>query len=112
LRQCGKHPPVTVSPAYQDWVTKGAHLHVGGEEVRIFPDDKGGYGGQPLRRRGGMATRRDVEAAFCALSEDDQLRERLIANAESAMNEMNARHWASAQNRAAEMKFLIEALRR
>lgn len=112
MLQCNKHARVTVSPAFGDWVTKGAHVHVGGEEVRIYPDEKGSYDAEPIRRRGGVASQADVSAAMCALHEDKQLREDLIAKAESVMEAMNSGQWGSGQGRAAEMMFLIVALRR
>lgn len=112
MRQCGNHPRVTVSPGGSDWANKGAHVYVGGEEVRILPDYKGEVDGRPLRRKGGAADQSDVDAALCALKEDKQLRDNLIGHAESVMHRMNADEWGVGENRAVEMKFLNDALRR
>lgn len=77
-----------------------------------MPDHKGEIDGCPIRRKGGAAGQADVNAALCALREDKQLRDNLIGHAESVMHRMNADEWHVGENRAAEMEFLIDALRR
>ncbi len=102
--------PCRVSPVASDWATKGAHVHVGADEVRIFPNHLGGVGAEGIRLRSGMASDQSVEAALAALRSDPQLRADLIAKAGSAMTEMNAHNWGNNLNRAAEMRRLINAL--
>jgi hypothetical protein len=46
------------------------------------------------------------------LSTSGTLRQDLICKTEAVMREMNAHNWGNAANRAAEMNFLIKALRR
>ncbi|MFI6286665.1 polymorphic toxin-type HINT domain-containing protein [Streptomyces sp. NPDC051018] len=105
-------PTVRISPAGSDWATKGAHMHVGSSEVRIFPNGAGGVGFKGLRMSNGMASKRDVAAAQKAIMGDPRLRADLIGKARSAMADMNAHNWGNSVNRAAEMNFLIKALRR
>jgi RHS repeat-associated protein len=111
---------VTVSPAFQDWVTKGAHLHIGGMEVRVFPTADGGIGAEGIRLTNGrLPSTAQVNEVLNALKSDPELRADLIQKARSVMNNMNADARASAgeakiygmaQNRAAELHFLIKAL--
>ncbi|WP_194922496.1 LamG-like jellyroll fold domain-containing protein [Catenulispora pinisilvae] len=101
---------VTVSPAFQDWATKGAHVHVGRNEVRIFPNGGGSIGAEAIRLRTGTASAADVQTALDALNSDPALRADLIAKTQSAMDSMNAGEWGMSTNRAAEMHFLIKAL--
>ena len=99
-----------MSPAAQDWGTKGAHIHVGNHEVRIFPDGNGGIGAEPIRLTNGAATADDVQQALRQIQTNPGLRADLIRQAQSAMQSMNAGEWGMATNRAAEMNFLIKAL--
>jgi hypothetical protein len=101
---------VRVSPAAQDWATKGAHVHVGNHEVRIFPDGKGGIGAEPIRLRSGTATQQDVQRAISEIRNNAALRADLIDKARSAMDSMNSGEWGMSSNRGAEMHFLIKAL--
>ncbi|MDX8031676.1 polymorphic toxin-type HINT domain-containing protein [Lentzea sp. BCCO 10_0856] len=103
-------PAIRISPAASDWATKGAHMHVGSAEVRVFPTDKGGVGFEGLRMRNGMASARDVEAARTAIMARPDLRADLISKARSAMADMNGHNWGNSLNRASEMNYLIKAL--
>jgi RHS repeat-associated protein len=103
---------VRVSPMASDWATKGAHVHIGGNEVRVFPDGSGGIGAEPIRLSTGTATAGQVQRVLDSLNSSSALREDLISKATSAMHEMNAHNWGNYINRAAEMNFLIKALRR
>jgi RHS repeat-associated protein len=108
VHNCGG--PVRVSPAAQDWGTKGAHVHVGNHEVRIFPDGRGGIGAEPIRLRSGSATQNDVQKALNEIHSSPQFRSALAQQARSAMDSMNRGEWGMSTNRAAEMHFLIKAL--
>jgi WXG100 family type VII secretion target len=101
-----------VSPMASDWATKGAHIHIGGNEVRIFPDHEGGIGVEPIRLSTGIATKADVQTVLDAVHSSPELRQDLIIKTEAAMREMNSGNWGNALNRAPEMHFLIKALRR
>jgi hypothetical protein len=101
---------VSVSPMASDWATKGAHVHVCGNEVRVFPTAGGGIGAEPIRLSTGTATQRQVQHVLDCISSCAPLREDLAAKAGAAMTEMNAHNWGNAVNRAAEMNFLIKAL--
>jgi hypothetical protein len=103
-------PACRVSPVASDWATKGAHVHIGGDEVRIFPDGNGGIGAAPIRLRTGTASDKSVQAALDAIRNDPQLRADMIAKARSAMEHMNSHNWNNNVNRASEMHFLIKAL--
>jgi hypothetical protein len=52
-----------------------------------------------------------VQEALAAIRSDPDLRNDLIAKATSAMDSMNSGEWGMASNRAAEMHFLIQALK-
>jgi RHS repeat-associated protein len=101
---------IHVSPAYQDWGTKGAHLHIDGKEVRIFPDGQGGIGADGIRLSNGTPTPKQVQQVLDAVKSDPSLRADLIQKARSAMDDMNAGSYGMSKNRAAEMNFLIKAL--
>lgn len=103
---------VKVSPMAPDWATKGAHVHIGGNEVRVFPDSSGGVGAEPIRLSTGTATAEQVQRVLDRLNSSSPLREDLISKADSAMREMNSHNWGNSINRAAEMNFLIKALRK
>jgi hypothetical protein len=103
-------PSIRISPAASDWATKGAHIHVGSSEVRVFPTGDGGVGFEGLRMSNGMASARDVEAARKAIMGSPELRADLIDKARSAMADMNDHNWGNSVNRASEMNFLIKAL--
>ncbi|MGW4524997.1 polymorphic toxin-type HINT domain-containing protein [Amycolatopsis sp. NPDC004378] len=103
-------PAIRISPAASDWATKGAHMHVGSSEVRIFPTGDGGVGFEGLRMSNGTASARDVETARNAIMSTPELRADLIGKARSAMADMNDHNWGNSVNRASEMNFLIKAL--
>ncbi len=103
-------PNIRISPAASDWATKGAHMHVGSSEVRIFPTGNGEVGFEGIRLSNGMASARDVEAARSAIMGNPALRADLIDKARSAMADMNDKNWGNSVNRGAEMNFLIKAL--
>jgi hypothetical protein len=101
---------VTVSPMASDWATKGAHVNVGGNEVRVFPTAGGGIGAEPIRLRTGTATDKQVQTVLDCIASCPALPQDLTAKAGAAMVEMNSHNWGNALNRAAEMNFLIKAL--
>ncbi|MEV0949670.1 polymorphic toxin-type HINT domain-containing protein [Promicromonospora sp. NPDC050249] len=101
---------IHASVAYGDWGNKGAHVHIGRNEVRIFPDGKGGIGGKPIRLRHGSASDGEVKTVLAEIDKNPALREDIIAKATSARNSMNAGEYGTQVNRAAEMQFLIKAL--
>lgn len=103
-------PAIRISPAASDWATKGAHMHIGSSEVRIFPTGDGGVGFEGLRMSNGTASARDVETARSAIMGNPELRADLIGKARSAMADMNDHNWGNSVNRASEMNFLIKAL--
>jgi RHS repeat-associated protein len=108
VHNCGD---VTVSPAASDWATKGAHVHVGGNEVRVFPNGQGGVGAEPIRLSSGTATPRQVQRVLDCINSCASLRSDLISKASSAMDEMNnGGNWGNTINRGSEMHFLIKAL--
>ncbi|WP_460407302.1 polymorphic toxin-type HINT domain-containing protein, partial [Actinophytocola sediminis] len=108
VHNCGG--TVRVSPSAQDWGTKGAHMHVGNHEVRIFPDGNGGVGAEAIRLRSGTATSADVQRALAEIESNPRVRADLIDKARSAMSSMNNGEWGMSKNRAAEMHYLIRAL--
>ncbi|MFI6682440.1 polymorphic toxin-type HINT domain-containing protein [Streptomyces sp. NPDC050485] len=103
---------VRVSPMASDWATKGAHLHFGADEVRVFANESGGLGAKPLRMSNGWASDKSVQKVLDTLNASPELREDLIAKASEAMAEMNKHNWGNEKNRAAEMSRLINALKK
>jgi RHS repeat-associated protein len=101
---------IRVSPVSQDWGTKGAHLHVGGQEVRVFPRADGEIGVEGIRLKTGLPTSDQLDQVLAALKSDPTLRADLIQKARAAMDAMNRGAYGMSQNRAAEMHFLIKAL--
>ena len=101
---------IHASVAYKDWANKGAHVHVGNHEVRIFPDGQGGIGAEPIRLRNGVASDKEVKEVLDAIGDDPSLRKDIIAKATSARDAMNAGDYGTQVNRAAEIHFLIKAL--
>jgi RHS repeat-associated protein len=107
LMNCNIH----VSSAFQDWGTKGAHVHIDGAEVRVYPDGQGGIGVEGIRlRNGNVPTPKQLAQVQNAIETDPGLRADLIQKTRSVMDNMNAGTYGMAQNRAAEMNFLIKAL--
>ncbi|MCT2592228.1 hypothetical protein LHJ74_20370 [Streptomyces sp. N2-109] len=96
--------------AYQDWGTKGAHIHVGNREVRIFPDGKGGIGAEPIRLKAGTASERDAQRALQEVRSNPEFRKDLMEKAKSARESMNKGEYGMSSNRAAEIHFIIKAL--
>jgi hypothetical protein len=101
---------IRVSPVASDWATKGAHLHVGADEVRVFPTGDGGIGAEGIRLRTGMVSDRSVQQVLDTLRNSPELRQDVITEARSAMEHMNDHHWGNDKSRAAEMNFPIKAL--
>jgi hypothetical protein len=101
---------IRASVAYQDWATKGAHIHIGKSEVRIFPDDKGGIGAEAIRLRSGTASPKEVQKVLDEIHSNPDLRADIVQKATSARNSMNAGELGMRYNRAAEMHFLIKNL--
>ncbi|MGC9501868.1 polymorphic toxin-type HINT domain-containing protein [Streptomyces sp. WG7] len=101
---------VRVSPMAPDWATKGAHLHVGADEVRVFGDEVGGIGAKPLRMSHGWASNKSVQKVLDTLKSSPELRKDLIQKARAAQTEMNKHNWGNAKNRALELQYLIKAL--
>jgi hypothetical protein len=82
-------------------------------EIRIFPNESGGIGGEAIRLRTGTASQGQVDSALRQVAENPELRRTLINNSRSAMDTMNSGgNWGNSVNRGAEMKFLIDALER
>ncbi|MEV0484970.1 DUF6531 domain-containing protein [Streptomyces sp. NPDC050508] len=106
LASCDIHASV----AFQDWGTKGAHIHIGKNEVRVFPDDNGGIGAEPIRLKSGTASARDVQKVLAEIQSNQALRDDIISKATSARDSMNKGEFGMSQNRAAEMHFLIKNL--
>ncbi|WP_399929799.1 DUF6531 domain-containing protein [Streptomyces kanamyceticus] len=101
---------IHASVAYQDWGNKGAHIHIKNNEVQIFPDDKGGIGGRPIRLKHGSASEREVQKVLDEIHSNRALRDDIIAKATSARDSMNKGEFGMSQNRAAEMHFIIKNL--
>ena len=101
---------VRVSPMASDWATKGTRVHIGRNEVRVFPDGAGGIGAEPIRLSTGTASASQVQDVLDCLATCASLRQDLIAKASAAMQEMNVGNWGNTVNRAPEMQFLIKAL--
>ncbi|MBO3752717.1 hypothetical protein J5X84_42275 [Streptosporangiaceae bacterium NEAU-GS5] len=93
-------PCIRVSVAYQDWATKGAHLHIGGKEVRVFPDGEGGIGVKGIRLKSGVPSDAEVQEVLDAIRSDAKLRGNLIRNAKEAMARMNSGSMGMSKNRA------------
>ncbi len=101
---------IHASPAASDWATKGAHLHIGNQEVRIYPTNDGGLGFEGIRLKSGLPSDAQVEAVRDAVMTDSDLRADLIGKARSAMQDMNNHNWGNSVNRAFEMHILIKNL--
>jgi RHS repeat-associated protein len=101
---------IHASVAYQDWATKGAHMHIGKHEVRIFPNGQGGIGAEAIRLRSGTAGPKDVQKVLDEIRSNPSLRSDIIQKAKSARDSMNAGEFGMHSNRAAEIHFLIKAL--
>ncbi|MFD8479561.1 DUF6531 domain-containing protein [Kitasatospora sp. NPDC059673] len=112
-----------VSAMAPDWATKGAHIHVGRDEVRVWAEKttkklKNGeeevsfqFKSEGIRLSHGMASQRSVDTAADLVHSDPKLRADLIAKAKSAQDHMrNGGNWGNKQNRADEMQHLIEYL--
>lgn len=106
LAPCDIHASV----AYQDWGNKGAHIHIGKNEVRIFPDDRGEIGGVPVRLKHGTATPKEVQRVLDEIYSNQELRNDIIQKATSARDAMNRGEYGMKVNRAAEMHFIIKRL--
>nr|WP_244970128.1 RHS repeat-associated core domain-containing protein [Nocardia cerradoensis] len=102
--------PVRVSSMDSDWATKGAHVHIGGKEVRVFARHDGTIGVEGLRMSNGVPNSAQLSRVLDELHSNPDLRTDLIAKSRAAMTEMNAHNWGNSSNRAAEMHFLIRAL--
>jgi hypothetical protein len=101
---------IHASVAYQDWATKGAHIHIGKNEVRIFPNGQGGVGAEGIRLRSGTASPKEVKKVLSEIHSNRSLRSDIIDKVKSARASMNAGEFGMQSNRAAEMHFLIKAL--
>ncbi|MET9468612.1 putative T7SS-secreted protein, partial [Streptomyces sp. NPDC006544] len=102
---------VRVSPVASDWATKGAHLHVGPDEVRISINKEGELVGEPIRLKStGWASDKSVRTAVEAVENDPKLRADLLAKAKSAQQHMEDHNWGNTQNRKDEMQALIDKL--
>lgn len=101
---------IYASVAYQDWGTKGAHIHIGKNEVRIFPNSRGGIDAEGIRLRTGTASPKEVQKVLDEIHSNPSLRSDIIDKAKSARASMNAGEYGMKSNRAAEMHFLIKAL--
>ncbi|WP_139134561.1 hypothetical protein [Streptomyces sp. TP-A0874] len=92
---------IHASVAYQGWTTKGAHIHIGKSEVRIFPSDKGGIGAEAIRLRSGTASPKEVQKVLDEIHSNPALRADIIAKATSARTSMNVGEFVMQSNRAA-----------
>ena len=101
---------IRVSPDYQDWGTKGAHVHIGDKEVRVYPDANGGLGVEGIRLKNGLPDAKQLQQVMDALNSDPSLRADLAKNAKAVMESMNSGSYGMAKNRAVEMHFLTKAL--
>ncbi|WP_422674022.1 polymorphic toxin-type HINT domain-containing protein [Bailinhaonella thermotolerans] len=101
---------IHASVAYQDWATKGAHVHIGNNEVRIFPDGQGGIGAEPIRLRSGTASSKEVQMVLDEIHSNPSLRADIIVKAKSARASTNAAEFGMRSNRAAEMHSPIKVL--
>ncbi|MCS7017372.1 MAG: Hint domain-containing protein [Gemmatales bacterium] len=107
-----------ISKLHEDWAKKGCHVHVGKVEVLIRPDHQGGF---VFRKAFSKTSDKAFEAAVKALRRDvkDPAARRLIHDeAERALeylrqlSRQGGELGRMAQEKAAEIKFLIHALRR
>ncbi|MFF1381155.1 DUF6531 domain-containing protein [Streptomyces sp. NPDC058308] len=101
---------IHASVAYQDWGTKGAHIHIKNMEVRIFPNDKGGIGAEGIRMKHGTASNAQVQKVLDEIHSNPALRNDIIDKATSARNSMNKGEFGMNKNRAAELHFIIKNL--
>ncbi|MEV8014850.1 DUF6531 domain-containing protein [Streptomyces sp. NPDC086554] len=101
---------IHASVAYRDWGNKGAHIHIGDNEVQIFPNDKGGISAKPIRLSKGTASEKEVQKVLDEIHSNRSLRDDIIAKASSARDSMNRGEYGTAKNRAAEIHFIIKAL--
>ncbi|WP_159043242.1 DUF6531 domain-containing protein [Streptomyces sp. NBRC 110028] len=107
----GKGCKPSVSPVASDWATKGAHIHVGKDEVRVYIDKDGKVAGEPIRLKStGWASDKSVKTAVDAVNNDAKLRADLLAKAKSAKEHMDDHNWGNRQNRSEEMQKLIDYL--
>lgn len=100
---------VRVSPVASDWATKGAHLHVGADEVHVFSHE-GGLGAKGIRLKTGMASDKSVQKVLDTLKSSPEIRRDVIQKARAAQEHMNTHNWGNNKNRAVELQFLIKAL--
>jgi RHS repeat-associated protein len=101
---------IRVSPVASDWATKGAHVHVGADEVSIYVDKDGNFAGKPIRLRNGLASDSSVRKAVDAVNNDPKIRADLLEKAKSAREHMLSHNWGNTVNRAEEMTRIIEKL--
>ncbi|WP_327299890.1 hypothetical protein [Streptomyces sp. NBC_01197] len=83
---------------------------MGKDEVSIAVNKEGELVGTPIRLKGGLATNKSVKQAVDAVAKDPKLRADLIVKATSAREHMLDHNWGNKQNRADEMKKLIDKL--
>ncbi|GAB2584567.1 hypothetical protein GCM10027168_16660 [Streptomyces capparidis] len=107
----GKKCKPRVSPVAPDWATKGAHVHIGKDEVRISVDKDGNVVGEPIRLSHGWASDKSVREAVDAVNNDPKLRADLLEKAKSAKEHMDDHNWGNKQNRSEEMQRLIDHLK-
>jgi hypothetical protein len=107
-----------ISELSEDWAKKGFHVHVGKVEVIIRPDHQGGY---VFRKAFALTPDKEFNAAVRALKRDlqDAKARRLIhAKAERALEYLRSLGKGvddtarMARQKAAEIKFLIHAMRK
>ncbi|WP_406446408.1 DUF6531 domain-containing protein [Streptomyces sp. NBC_01613] len=101
---------IHASVAYQDWGTKGAHIHIKNMEVRILPNDKGGISGVGIKLKNGTASEQQVQKVLDEIHSNPALRKDIIDKATAARDAMNKGAYGMTKNRAAEMHFIIKAL--
>ncbi|WP_421107835.1 DUF6531 domain-containing protein [Streptomyces sp. NEAU-S77] len=107
----GKGCKPSASPVASDWATKGAHIHVGQDEVRVYINKDGKVAGEPIRLKStGWASDKSVKTAVDAVNNDAKLRADLLAKAKSAKEHMDDHNWGNKQNRSEEMQKLIDHL--
>ncbi|AGS69418.1 putative T7SS-secreted protein [Streptomyces collinus] len=101
---------IRVSPVASDWATKGAHVHVGPDEVSIYVDKDGNFAGKPIRLKTGMASDSSVRKAVDAVTNDPKIRADLLEKAKSAREHMLEHNWGNKVSRADEMTKIIDKL--